>query len=134
MTIAHQTRARHRQITLATMLTAAGALVISALGAAAPASADDTFVAISYSEESHVWGWGSDYPTLDGARIRSLSECQSHGGNHCEFIAWAENSCAALAVDGNKFYGWYGATIADAKREALARNGGGRIAVSRCSS
>ncbi len=85
-------------------------------------------------QQSHVWGWGNNYTALDGARIRSLSECQSHGGNHCEFIAWAENGCAALAVNGDNFYGWYGPTCAVAEQQALARNGGGHIEMSQCSS
>lgn len=118
-----------------------GFLAVSALTAAfgglsaVPAHADaDKFVAISYSAESHVFGWGNNYTDLDGARIRSLSECQGHGGNHCEFIAWSKNGCAALAVNGDNFYGWYGPTAQDAEREALARNGGGHILVSKCSS
>ena len=131
MTTSHQTP--RRRMMAATLLVAAGTIAAGALGAAAPANAQvDHFVAISYSEETHSWGTGWNYTDLDSARIRSLSECQDNGGNHCEFIAWAKNGCAALAVNGNYFYGWYGATAAEAQQGALQRNGGGYIAVTQC--
>ena len=80
------------KIAAATMLAAAGAVVAGALGAAAPANAQvDKFVAISYSPETGSYGWGNNYDDLDSARIRSLSECQNFGGNHCVFLAWSKN-------------------------------------------
>jgi Domain of unknown function (DUF4189) len=121
------------KIAAATMLAAAGAVVAGALGAAAPANAQaDKFVAISYSPETGSYGWGNNYDSLDGARIRSLSECQNFGGNHCVFLAWSRNGCAALAVNGDNYYGWYGATRWEAEQQALSRNGGGYILVSQC--
>ena len=75
---------------------------------------------------------GHNYNDLDGARIRSLSECANHGGNHCVFLAWSKNGCAALAVNGGNYYGWYGANRWEAGQGALQRNGGGHIHVSQC--
>jgi hypothetical protein len=140
MTTTH-TRSVRTKAAAAAMLFAAGAAVAGAVGVAAPASAAaDTYVAISFSPENGVYGWGNNYGDLDGARIRSLSECQNHGGNHCVFIAWAKNWCAALAVGDrgvygqyDNYYGWYGPTLADAQQQALAKNNGGHILVSRCS-
>jgi hypothetical protein len=128
----------------AAMLFAAGAVVASATGAvgiAAPANAAaDKFVGISFSPENGAWGTGWNYTSLDSARIRSMSECQNHGGTHCVFLTWAKNGCSALAV-GNRglygqydnYYGWYGPTPAEAQQQALAKNGGGSILVTQCS-
>ena len=102
-------------------------------GVLAPAAhADDKFVAISYSAETGTYGWGNNYSDLDGARVRSLTECQNRGGNHCVFVAWSDNGCAALATSPTSYYGWYGATRAEAEQGALSRNGGGAILVSEC--
>jgi hypothetical protein len=121
------------KIAAATMLVATGAVLAGALGAAAPANAQaDKFVAISYSPETGAYGWGNNYDNLDSAMVRSLAECQNYGGNHCVFLAWSKNGCAALAVNGGNYYGWYGATRADAEAGALQRNGGGHILVSQC--
>jgi Domain of unknown function (DUF4189) len=135
-----RTRTRRTKAAAAAMLFAAGAAVASAVGAAAPANAAaDKYVAISFSPETGVYGWGNNYNDLDGARIRSLVECQNHGGSHCVFIGWAKNWCSALAVGDrgvygqyDNYYSWYGPTLADAEQQALAKNNGGRILVSRC--
>ncbi|HZQ33334.1 MAG TPA: DUF4189 domain-containing protein [Mycobacterium sp.] len=132
---------RRRRYAAATLLAAAGAVTAAALGAASPADAQpspqanpspDHFVAISYSPETHTWGTGWNFTNLDSARIRSLSECQNHGGNHCVWLAWSQNGCAALAVNGDNYYGWYGPTPYDAQQGALQRNGGGQIVVTQC--
>jgi hypothetical protein len=122
------------RIAAAALLFAAGPAVAVPLAAAPPASAGgDTYVAISYSPETDKWGTGWNFNTLDAARTRSLSECQNAGGNHCIFVAWAKNGCAALAVDGDRYYGWYGANPIDAQDQALVKNGGGTIEVTQCS-
>jgi Domain of unknown function (DUF4189) len=130
---------RRRRIAAATLLVAAGA-TSAGMFLAAPANAADKYVAISFSPENGAYGWGNNYDSEDGARIRSLSECQNYGGTHCVFIAWARNGCAALAVgDRNpyggfdQYYGWYGPSIASAEQQALAKNGGGTILISKCS-
>jgi Domain of unknown function (DUF4189) len=130
---------RGRRIAAATLLVVAGATTGATI-LAAPANADDKFVAISFSPENGAFGWGNNYDTQDGARIRSLTECQNYGGTHCVFIAWARNACAALAVGErnayggyDQYYGWWGNTIADAEKAALDKNGGGTILISKCS-
>ncbi len=140
MTTRPSTPSRQRRIAAALLVTA-GATTAGALVAAAPANADgDTYVAISFSPENGSYGWGNKYDTEDGARIRSLTECQDSGGTHCVFIAWAKNGCAALAVSNRNayggydhYYGWYGPTAAAAEQQALAKNGGGQILISQCS-
>jgi Domain of unknown function (DUF4189) len=132
-------RPRRHRIAAAALLVTASATTAGMLLAAAPANADDKFVAISFSPENGAYGWGNNYDSQDGARIRSLTECQNYGGTHCVFIAWAQNGCAALAVgDKNpyggfdQYYGWYGPTLAAAEQQALDKNGGGHVLVSRC--
>jgi hypothetical protein len=135
-----QNTARRAKSAAAAMLFAASAVAAGALGSAAPANAAaDNFVAISFSTENGAYGWGNSYSDLDSARIRSLSECQNHGGTHCVFLTWAKNWCSALAVgDRNvyggydSYYGWYGPTLPNAEQQALAKNGGGHVLVSRC--
>ena len=134
MTTTHNTpRRRRTKAAAAALLAASGAIIAAGLGAAAPANAaPDKFVAISYSPETKHWGWGNNYDNLDSARIRSLVECQDAGGNHCVFLAWSKNGCAALAVNGDSYYGWYGANRWEAEQGALQRTGGGYIAISKC--
>lgn len=111
---------------------AAGAVAAGAMAAAAPASAATRYVAIAYSPGTHVSGWANGYDNLDGAHVRALNECNKAGGSHCVTVTWSRNGCAALAVRGDNYYGWYGATRAAAEQEALRRNSGGYIAVSKC--
>jgi Domain of unknown function (DUF4189) len=113
-----------------------GAVIVAAMVSltVAPANADeDKFVAISYSPDNGAYGWGNNYATLDEATNRSLSECQNFGGTNCARVAWAKNQCAALAVDDDSYYGWYGRNRIEADAQALVKNHGGRILVSRCS-
>ena len=134
----HVTLKRRMRLACAALLVASGAVVVGGIGAA-PANAASKFVALSFSPVNGAYGWGNNYDDLEGARIRSLVECQNHGGSHCVFIGWAENWCAALAVGPRNPYGgydqyhsWYGPTLADAEQQALNKNGGGTILVSRC--
>ena len=48
------------------------------------------------------------------------------------FLTWSKNGCAALAVNGDSYYGWYGATRSEAEQQALQHNNGGHILVSQC--
>lgn len=125
-----------RRFVAATLMAAAGAgMAAGALTTAGPASAaPSTFVAISYSPSTGSWGWGNRYDNLNSAVNRSLSECRNQGGTDCQFVAWAENACAALAVSDTSYYGFWGQNLYLAEQAALQKNGGGHIEVSRCSS
>jgi hypothetical protein len=121
-------------LTATALLVVSGALAAGALATAPPAMAASKYVAIAYSPVTHSYGYGRNQPTLDAAHVRALDECSKAGGSHCVTVTWAQTSCAALAVKGEDYYGWYGATLQAAEQEALQRNGGGVIAVSRCAS
>lgn len=123
---------------------AAGTMIagtLGVLGPAAPASADSgKYVAVAVSQEKGPYGWGNDYSTENGAQQRSLTECANHGGTHCVMAAWSHNGCVALAVGDQDAYGGYknywgmnGATLGEAERAALAKNGGGHVVVAKCS-
>lgn len=100
----------------------------------------DKHAAIVYSPESNVWGLSVNDATRAQAIAHAFGDCQNRGGVNCKFATWSEKGCVALAIsadpiNGNTlWYGWHGATIADAERGALERTGGGFIAVSRCTS
>jgi hypothetical protein len=125
----------------ATMLVAAGAVVAGALDVAAPANADgDRYVALALSQEKGPDGWGNEFTSENGAQQRSLTECAKYGGTHCVMVIWAKNGCAAIAVGDHDAYGGYknywgmpGATLADAEKAALDKNGGGHILLAKCS-
>lgn len=132
-----------RRFAAAAMMAATGAAIAAgALGAASPAGAEpndltprqSTFVAISYSPATGNWGWGNQYNNLNDAVNRSLTECSNAGGTNCQFVAWAQDACAALAVNGGSYYGFWGQNQYLAEQAALAKNGGGHIEISRCSS
>jgi hypothetical protein len=123
-----------RSLTASVMLVVAGALAAGGLATAPPAAAASKYVAIAYSPVTYAYGYGRNQPTVDAAHVRALTECSKAGGSHCVTVTWAQNSCAALAVKGENYYGWHGPTLQAAEQEALQRNGGGVIAVSRCAS
>ena len=131
MTTSNQTPSR--RIAAAALTVAAGAIAAGAIASASPAHADvDKFVAIAYSPATGSWGWGNNYDSYDGATTRALQECQSYGGSDCQVAAWAKEGCAALAVDDNRWYGWYGPNRVVAESLAVLKNRGGHIVESQC--
>ena len=121
-------RPRATNSAAAALLIGAGAVVLGVLGAAAPANATASkFVAIAYSPDARVFGYANGYATQTDAQQFALASCQEHGGTDCRITGWAQDGCAALAVDTNRYYGWYGPTPAAAEQQALYRNGGGHI-------
>jgi hypothetical protein len=132
----HSKSHRLRRSTAATLIAAAGAAALGGLLAAAPASAADSYVALSYSLQSKVSG-KAVAGTSEAARIASLQSCQANGGNQCVTYVIAQNSCAALAVgtDPLLHQEWSTATntmIEMARKQALSKNGGGVIGVAGC--
>ena len=145
MSIANTAITRRRNST-ATLLVAASALTVAAIGVAAPANADDTYVVEAYSQDNGSHGWANNRGSYDEALSAAVNTCEHPpagvGGQHCQVAAWAKNGCAAFAVftpatsADHKWgppQGTWGATIADANANASAKNGGGEVVIDRCS-
>ena len=57
------------------------------------------------SKQGPSWGWGIDYPTVQAAERRVLSEC----GEDCHVVMTFSGECAALAADqaqDSTVFGW----------------------------
>jgi hypothetical protein len=100
---------------------------------AAPAKADDTYAAISFSPTTRAIGWSSGASSKDEAINAANDTCRASGGTDCKMVTWVVNGCVALAVSSTRYSGGYGNTIAEAEASALATVNGGTIQVSRCS-
>jgi len=136
---------RHRVSTVA-LLVATSAITASALGAAAPAYADDTYVAEAFSQDNGSHGWANNRGSYEDAAAAAINTCvhppAGVGGKQCQVVAWARDACAAFAVfspDTTADHKWgvahgtWGATISDASDKASAANGGGEVVIDRCS-
>jgi hypothetical protein len=113
--------ARRRPIAAAasTLLVAAGALAVAALGPAAPANAipncgntpcppptpvnttsapapGPQFVSIAYSPDSRRSGWANSTGRQVMADKGAMLKCQQSGGRQCRIVITATNQCAAL--------------------------------------
>lgn len=139
----------------AAVVVAAGA-VNTVVGPAAPAHADDTYLALAYQPYYEFNGkvvWGQAHGigqsgVFDTARINALNDCQKNGGltggGQCEVRIVAHNECAAVAAfrgtkKGDSGLQWYIATATSynqqlAEQIAIANNGGGMAVVSACPS
>jgi hypothetical protein len=139
-------RTRRHRISTVTLLVAASAITAGALGAAAPAYADDTYVAEAFSQDNGSHGWANGRGSYDEAAAAAVNTCvhppAGVGGKQCQVVAWARNACAAFAVfspNGTADHKWgvangtWGATISDANVKAAAANGGGEVVIDRCS-
>jgi len=125
----------------ATMLFAAGVVMAAQLGAAAPAAADvDTYVAIAFSAYNDTGAIVGDASSLQTAESGAVTKCDKRGGNHCVVVASAKNSCAAMAITEENsgkvdaVAGASGPTRFVAEQLALAKNHGGFVLGSQCSS
>lgn len=72
------------------------------------------------SKQGSVWGWAIDYPTVQEAERRALSEC----GDECHVVMRFSGECAAFAADqeeGSTVHGWANGydSIAGAQNRAL---------------
>ena len=97
--IAHDRQRRLTRATVATMLVAAGAAVAGALGAAAPAHADETtYLAIVYSPATGAYGSANGADSPANLYNSAMTQCQNRGGTDCRLLVDFVNSCGALAV------------------------------------
>jgi Domain of unknown function (DUF4189) len=84
---------------VATTLVAAAAALVSALGAAAPAHAEDyTYLAIVYSPATGAYGWANGADTPANLYNAAMTQCQNRGGTDCHLLVDFVDSCGALAV------------------------------------
>lgn len=97
---AHNRQRHATKAALATALVAAGAAIAGALGAAAPAHADDyTYLAIVYSPATGAYGWANGADTPANLYNSAMAQCQNRGGGtDCRLLDDAVNECATLAV------------------------------------
>lgn len=130
----NRTSSHRTRNTVAAALTA-GAALAGAFGAAAPANAaPDLFIALSYSFQSNVAGIAVTGDS-EQSRLKSLSNCQDSGGNHCVTFAIEKNTCVAMAILGVQEWNTAtGATRKAAENQALAQNPGSHIVGSGCTS
>ena len=102
MSTIHNALHRHGHATkfaAATMFVAAGAAIAGALGASAPAHADEyTYLAIVYSPATGAYGWANGADTPANLYNSAMTQCQNRGGTDCHLLDDAVNSCASLAV------------------------------------
>jgi hypothetical protein len=97
---AHNRQRRATKAAVATMLVAAGAAVAAALGAAAPAHADETtYLAVVYSPATGAYGWANGADSPADLYNYAMTQCQNRGGGtDCRLLVDFVNSCGALAV------------------------------------
>lgn len=121
-----------RQFVTALLLVGVGMFATALLGAQATANAAPLkeYVAIAYSPVDKQAAL-SMHANRDTAIAGALSRCGQKAG-HCQLVAWSQGGCAALAVNGEQYYGWYGSSYAQAQQGALQRAGGGSILMSQC--
>ncbi len=126
-----QTTTRRRLMAAALFVTAsAGVAGMVGPQATANAAPPAQYVAIAYSPVDKHAGLAIN-ANLDTAVTAALARCGEEAG-FCQLVAWSKDGCAALAVNGESYYGWHGGTYAEAQNGALQRAGGGRISMSQC--
>jgi hypothetical protein len=96
---AHNRQRRATKVGAAAVAVAAGAAIAGALGAAAPAHADEyTYLAIVYSPATGAYGWANGADTPANLYNSAMAQCQNRGGTDCHLLVDYVNSCGALAV------------------------------------
>jgi Domain of unknown function (DUF4189) len=79
----------------------------------------DNFGAIAFSSSTEIFGFSHDFTTRGAAEKRAVSECRKAGGaDDCESVVWFNQSCGALASDGD---GAYGSDWAATRKEARSK-------------
>jgi Domain of unknown function (DUF4189) len=130
-----------RRLTAAALLISTGAGLAAMAGPPVTAHADpvvrpapsaDRFVAIAYSPGTQIWGLSANKDNQQAASSEAISRC-SYKASDCQVVVVAKNSCAALAVDGTRYFGGSGPTYAAANQDArLGLFGSGSIKANQC--
>ncbi len=125
----------------AAILVAAGATVVSVLGATATANAADEYVVVAVglaNDNPPVVSIGGMAVGIDEQQtgVNALSDCQNSGGSHCVLQASAKNACAAAAAnDYGEFAGATDPVLSAAESSAkskLQNQQGAHVVVSGC--
>lgn len=96
-----------------------------------PAPSADRYVAIAYSPGTQLWGLSSN-DTQQRASSEAVQRC-SYKASDWRVVVVAKNACAALAVDGTRFFGGIGPTYAAANNDARqGLHGYGAIKANQC--
>jgi hypothetical protein len=129
-----------RRLAAAALLVSAGASIAGLVGpqanaapvtAPAPPPASDRYVAIAYAPSNQFWGLSIN-TTRQAASNEAAYRCSAKARD-CQVVVVAKNSCAALAVDGTRFFGGIGPSYAAANNDArLGLHGYGSIKASQC--
>ena len=130
-----------RRLVAAALLVSAGAGVAGLVGPAAagaapitvpaPPPASDRYVAIAYAPSIQFTGLSIN-TTRQAAANEAMSRCSTKARD-CQVVVNWKNGCAALAVDGSRFFGGAGPSYAAAHNDArLGLNGYGAIKASQC--
>ena len=94
---------------------------------------------IALSQESdggYAWGIAWSFDNRASALAEARDQCREYGGSYCAEVGWFQEACGALAIgDGNGYGTGWGHTLAEAKRDALARCrvADCKVEVARCS-
>lgn len=131
-----------RRLVAAALLVSAGAGVAGLVGpmatanatpttVPAPPPASDRYVAIAYSPSIQFTGLSIN-ASKQGAANEALYRCSTKARD-CQVVVNWKNGCAALAVDGTRFFGGAGPSYAAANNDARSGLGGfGTIKASQC--
>lgn len=130
-----------RRLFAAALLVTAGAGLASIAGqptadaspttVPAPPPASDRYVAIAYGPSIQFTGV-SISTTSQAASGEALYRCSSKARD-CQVVVVAKNGCAALAVDGTRFFGGTGPSYAAANDDArLGLFNSGTIKANQC--
>lgn len=142
MSTTSTTHTNRRRIAAAGLLISAGAGFAALIGSPAtagaspvtrpaPPPASDRYVAIAYAPSTQFWGLSIN-ATESGAKNEAVYRCSTKARD-CQVVVVAKNSCAALAVDGTRFFGGIGPSYAAANADArLGLFNSGTIKASQC--
>lgn len=133
--------ASRRRLAAAALLVSAGAGLAAMAGQAtagaspttvpAPPPASDRYVAIAYGPSIQFTGVSIN-TTKQAASNEAVYRCSSKARD-CQVVVVAKNSCAALAVDGTRFFGGIGPSYAAANSDArLGLFNSGTIKANQC--
>jgi hypothetical protein len=125
------------------LLALVGLLTAGGLAVSAPASANDTFVAIAFSPDNGAHAWANNRSSEPDAAKAAEESCKQFGGHQCFTAAVAKDQCAAIAVNSPQTsadHKWgqphsgFGPDVETANAKASASNGGGEVLIARCAS
>jgi hypothetical protein len=99
---------------------------------AAPAqAAGESWIVIASSPATDNWAWAIRRSKDDATQV-AIGQCSKHGATDCQWVARSTNCAAYAKRDNGRGNGGTGPSLWDAEHDALLKNGGGWIEVSKC--